>query len=248
MVNRYAASTRNRMMFGLLLLCFSLAQTFVAAQTAKPPKIATQNNKRQKKTVLTLTFQPLFKEQISLQDASHLAVKASFLDDKRETIFDYVIEMLDPFGEIAKSFSISAKKFSGREPNQSWNGSWYKFEQENQPAIVARDHQIESSEQIRQALLKLDINAGLTINSVKNWLKLSDEKMQQKNFDKAFAFAKAALERVRLPHIKILAKDDISLKILEAQATFDAGQKKQAVEIIMQLAEERLAKLTEKKK
>lgn len=94
---------------------------------------------------------------------------------------------------------------------------------------------------LRSDLLSLDRQGRLAIDSLRKWLRVLTLRREAGRLDEAFQIGVSAFERGRISYIRILLKDDSSLKRKAAETTFKAGRKAEAVEIIEQLATSRLS-------
>jgi hypothetical protein len=90
-------------------------------------------------------------------------------------------------------------------------------------------------------LLKFDQRNRLTPRRASRWLQLAQEQNSVGESSQAFQYALIALEIARSPHIKLRYKDDSSLKVNAALATYESGHKSEAVEIVVRLVKSRLA-------
>jgi hypothetical protein len=93
---------------------------------------------------------------------------------------------------------------------------------------------------LREELLSLDREGSLCPDSMRRWLQAAERRQVSVELTQAFQCAMAALERGYLSYIRILMKDDTSVKRKAATITFDGGKKAEGVEIMKRLAQSRL--------
>jgi len=108
-------------------------------------------------------------------------------------------------------------------------------------AIAAED--LGDHPVLQAELLNLDKSGRMAPVAIRGWLHALTVRRAAGQLDEAFQLGIAALERGHIPYIHLLLKDDTLLKRTAAVSTFEAGRKREAVDIIERLATDRLRRI-----
>jgi len=195
--------------------------------------------------MLTIAVHGLFQEHVRLENQDRLEITAELADNPQLRRFRFVLPATsssDPLQQVAETFRLHEGSLAHTYPLPEWEGSWFSFrsEQKDRRVVIALDTQLATFPDLRDALEAFDRGRRIAPTSVRNWLQCARDWQAKHDFSVSFRCARAALERSKLPYIRIVTKDDTGLKFHAAQSTFDAGQQEQAVHMVMQLAEARL--------
>jgi hypothetical protein len=187
--------------------------------------------------VLTLAYQPLFTERITVKNGSQLEMQG-FLWKQADPAFSLAVAKPAGFdlSPAWQAFQARKAELTAETPDED-GAAWCKTEQEGQTALFATDEQIEAEATLRQALLRVDETGRLTSQAVAQWLAAAKKAFAREDWQEAFNLAEAANRRAALPHLPKTGKSDIPNKIRAARATF-AENPKQGAEMLINLAAE----------
>ncbi len=104
------------------------------------------------------------------------------------------------------------------------------------PAALVATADLGSLPALQESLLQLDQGGHLAPATMRHWLEAAESRQALQQLETAFQCGVAALERGRLPHIRLRIKDDTSDKQMAARITFDNGKQAEAVAMILRLA------------
>ncbi len=104
------------------------------------------------------------------------------------------------------------------------------------PAAVVATADLGNLPALRESLLQLDQGGHLAPATMRHWLEAAESRQALHQLETAFQCGVAALERGRLPHLRLRIKDDTSDKQMAARITFDNGKQADGVAMILRLA------------
>lgn len=195
-------------------------------------------------------YQPVFVEAVTLKDGRlHVAGQLSPEDPE---LFEYdaaapsaAADYRDILGQIRASGEQSVKGV----PEPGYEGPWFagnpQSEQVAERRLILSDR-LQPSSPLLVSLVALDREASLAVRSARGWINAARTTLEINDTEHAYACARAAVFRLRLPYIQVLAKDDSAMKLKAARATYDAGRAADAVNVLIQAAEGRIKLLEEK--
>lgn len=195
--------------------------------------------------MLTLAVQGLFQERIKMESPGRMEVRGVLQGKRDLQLFRYILpvaESSDPLLPLSETFLEYQQALDREYPPSDWEGSWYSIRTSESSGriLVLVDTRLSEFPQLDAALLEFDRTKRIAPTSIRNWLEAARTLRQAGKFEEAFRCATAALQRSKLPHIRILSKDDTSLKYRAASSTFDGGHQEQGVDMVVKLAEARL--------
>jgi hypothetical protein len=191
--------------------------------------------------MLDFVFSNEYRETIEPIGPNFVEVRA--LNSRAEELFRFTSAAPDPEARARMMRIVEAVREHGSEikPKEERSGLLIVAnakEPEARRAVEAAD--LGDRPELRADLLKLDRQGRLAIDSLRKWLRVLTLRREDGRLDEAFQLGVAAFERGRISYIRILLKDDSSLKRRAAESTFESGRKAEAVEIIEHLATSRL--------
>src|SRR5205823_1891023 len=141
---------------------------------------------------------------------------------------------------LLAAFRADQAKLDRQAPATDWIGMWCSIEDVDKGLLVARDEQIEEMPRLRDALAEFDKKARLTFTAIEKWQAAAKAQLEATQLDHALKYAESAFRCSRFPYVVVKTKDDTLLKLKAAHATFESGSEKEAIQMILQLIDQRV--------
>jgi hypothetical protein len=178
--------------------------------------------------MITIAYQPAFWERIRAKSATEINVEGGLFPADGKPVWSYVAtddRGAELVAGVFRALRDNGKELTADPPGSDWEGAWCMADSpDGDRRYVALDNHMEVISDIRDALLELDKNGRLAVQSAQRWLAVAEKEERAGNFAKALQYAEAAWRRSRLPYIRLKTKDDTPLKFFAAKETFETSQ------------------------
>lgn len=193
---------------------------------------------------LIFAHQPVFQAE-AVHDGPRLKIEVTLTGGAKTSLDASADQLPADWKAIEERFTDPLEALVRFLPSEEYSGPWYALirEESEPPEFVLWAQRIHESEELRELLLRLDQHLNLTPQLARALVNAAAAAARSGNQDVSFRWAEAAWRWTRLPHVKILSKDDTAMKFRAAQLQFESGKKSEAIAMVARFAISRVEAL-----